>query len=59
MSEVMICQVYAEENYTLVSFKVNIHVNVSQLEIPLEEMQKEFLTGAEIWRKMWNIQKIR
>lgn len=40
VSEVMICQVYAEENCTLVSFKINMHVSVSQLEIPLEEMQK-------------------
>lgn len=36
----IICQVYAEENYTLLSFKVSIHVSVSQLKIPVEEMQR-------------------
>lgn len=40
ISEMIICQVYAEENYTLLSFKVSIHVSVSQLKIPVEEMQR-------------------
>lgn len=42
----MILQVYTEENSALVSFRMNIHVNVSQLEIPLEGMQKEFFNRS-------------
>lgn len=44
----MICQVYTEENHILLSFKVSICV--SQLKIPVEEKQRLFSTGTEIWR---------
>lgn len=47
----MICQIYADENYTLERFKINIHVNVSQLEIPVEEMQKYF------FNRSWNMEE--
>lgn len=40
ISEMIICQVYTEENDTLLSFKVSIHVSVRQLKIPVEEMQR-------------------
>lgn len=46
----MICQVYTEENYILLSFNVSICVSVSQLKIPVGETQRLFSTRTEIWR---------